>query len=113
MASFGDSFLDMAEAMLGKYNRTSSCEVLKASGKKKRSALKANRMNDNDKTTVSSSNPKDVPPTDNSDKKSERRSVVIQIPPKRQRITGNYSVVDIVQELNRAMLKVSSRSIVC
>jgi hypothetical protein len=34
MADFGRSFLDMAEAMLGKsssYNRSSSCEVLKSS----------------------------------------------------------------------------------
>ena len=110
MASFGDSFLDMAEAMLGKYNRSSSREVLKAPGKKKRvlsSALKKNCLDDNNKSTASSSHPQDDRPTDSSCKKSERRSVVIQIPPKRQRMTGNYSAADIVQALNRAMSKVS------
>jgi hypothetical protein len=39
----------------------------------------------------------------NSDVPGLRREVVIQLPPKRKRLTGNYSANDIVQALHRAM----------
>jgi len=119
---FGDSFLDMAEAMLGKsYNRTSSsCDVLNSSsselndkcntetGKKgtSSSVLGEKCSTNKVKSTVSTckTDLQDSRPTDSSDRKNDRRrSVVIELPPKRQRIKGNYSAVDIIQALNGAM----------
>lgn len=88
----------MAEAMLGKYNRTSSCEVLASSPKKR----KENTMGDHSKHIENKHSPSH--PIGSSDKNTEkRRSVVIQIPPKRQRMPGNYSSTDIIQALNTAM----------
>jgi hypothetical protein len=108
MASFGDSFLDMAEAMLGKPNRSPSFEVLTVSCQSTgnvSSELKRSCSNDNDITATS----------DHSNPQSDRlikRSIVAVTPPKRRRITRNHSAVETVHALNRAMTKVSGKSIV-
>lgn len=106
MATFGDSFLDMAEAMLGKYKRSSSCEILVTRGKNKRtlsSALKEKSLDE--KKVVTPDNGSHDQTDCNLDNKCGKRSVVIQIPPKKQRIVGNYSASDIVHLLNRAVSK--------
>lgn len=89
--------------MLGKYNRTSSREGLSSSPKKR----KENTVGDHSKPIENKCSPSH--PTGSSDKNTEkRRSVVIQMPPKRQRMTGNYSSTDVIQALNTAMSTVSS-----
>ena len=110
MANFGDSFLDMAEAMLGKYKRSSS-EVLPVPGKsteKIERGLKRDYSGDTDGlSTRDNSNTEKDRQTNIWDKMDRRRSIVVVTPPKRRRMTGNYSTVDTVLALNRAMLKVS------
>ncbi len=110
MASFGDSFLDMAEAMLGKHNEDSAFQV-SAVPKESTPALRPIRSDDTDISTSSSSSQSD-PQSDNrinpSRKMEERRNIVAVTPPKRRRrMTGNYSTMDAVLCLNRAMSKVS------
>lgn len=113
---FGQSFLDVAEAML---NRPSFSSILKASSSehigegspvagKKRSFCSVKKekclASNSDGFSNISIDPQEYHPIDNPDKKNEK-SVVIQIPPKskRRRITGNYSATDIVFSLNCAV----------
>jgi len=109
MASFGDSFLDMAEAMLGKYNRSSSFEVLTVPGKSKTklsSGFKRTCSNTSHLSSVSTNtNPQNDRQIYALDKKDERKSAVVVTPLKRRRITGNYSAVEIVHALNRSISK--------
>ena len=119
MASFGDSFLDMAEAMLGKYNRSSSFdEVLTVPGESASDStpgLKRVRSDEDTDASTGSSNNSD--PQNNIQintpvKMDDRSSVVVVTPPKRiRRMTGNYSTADAVRGLNRAMSKVSPNSV--
>eukprot|EP00537_Pseudo-nitzschia_pungens_P010443 CAMPEP_0172383972 /NCGR_PEP_ID=MMETSP1061-20121228/1780_1 /TAXON_ID=37318 /ORGANISM="Pseudo-nitzschia pungens, Strain cf. pungens" /LENGTH=558 /DNA_ID=CAMNT_0013112435 /DNA_START=189 /DNA_END=1865 /DNA_ORIENTATION=+ len=96
----------MAEAMLGKYKRSSSSEILLSRGKHKRSLYSVFKEKYPDrKDNVTLYNASDDRPECSSDKTCEKRGVVIQTPPKRQRIVGNYSAVDIVHALNRAVTK--------
>mmetsp|Transcript_29103 Transcript_29103/g.48433 ORF Transcript_29103/g.48433 Transcript_29103/m.48433 type:complete len:617 (-) Transcript_29103:145-1995(-) len=107
---FGQSFNNlMAEAMLEEEYKSShimDCDGLADSfqetknedgdsGKKKPapSALKIKTENNTNGQDTSSTG----------ERKGEARSVQIQVPPKRQKIQGNYSAVDIVQALNRAL----------
>jgi hypothetical protein len=107
MASFGDSFLDMAEAMLGRSNRSSSFEVLSVPCQSTRnvsSELKRTCSDDNDISTSSyNSNPENDGQI--------KRSVVAVTPLKRRRITRNHAAVETVHALNRAMTKVSAKGI--
>jgi len=99
MASFGDSFLDMAEAMLRKPNRSPSFEVLTVPCQSTRNVsleLKRTCSNEND-ILLHHSNPE-------SDRQINR-SIVAVTPPKRRRITRNHSAVETVHALNRAMTK--------
>jgi len=109
MASFGDSFLDMAEEMLGKYNGSSSFEVLTPTRNSERNLFSEFEQicpNDNDASTASnSSNSQNDRQIYILDKKDERRSTIVVTPPKRRRMTGNYSAVEIIHALNRAMSK--------
>ena len=117
MASFGDSFPGMAEAMLGKCKRSSSFEILTVAGESVNNptpGLKRVRSDDTD-TSTSSSNTSDRQKDrqiHTSERMEEMRSVVVVSPPKRRRrrMTANYSAVDVVYFLNRAMSKVSPRS---
>ena len=106
MASFGDSFLDMAEAMLRKPNRSPSFEVLTVPCQSTRNVsleLKRTCSNEND-ILLHHSNPESDPQIN--------RSIVAVTPPKRRRITRNHSAVETVHALNRAMTTVSAKSII-
>lgn len=110
MANFGDSFLDMAEAMLGKYRRPSS-EVLTGPRKSTENFTLESERNCSDETDQSSkghnSNTEKERQINTSDQTDNRRSIVVVTPPKRRRLNGNYSAFDAVHALNRAMSKVS------
>lgn len=110
MANFGDSFLDMAEAMLGKHRRSSS-EVLTGPSKSTESFALGLARNCSDDTDQSSkghnSNTEKERQINTSDEMDKRRSIVVVTPPKRRRLNGNYSAFDAVHTLNRAMSKVS------
>lgn len=146
---FGDSFLDMAEAMLGKWSTNDvllnsnsipelhhhqdnnkyllststsdsndtgngangncgNVEVAKCSIADNNNSCEDNKSNLRNSSTDKIKKKKllTTTKTNSSTKNSIRKSVVIELPlptPKRQRILGNYSAVDIVQALNRAM----------
>jgi len=146
---FGDSFLDMAEAMLGKWSTNDvllnsnsipelhhhqdnnkyllststgnsndngngangncgNVEVAKCSTADNNNSCEDNKSNIRNSSTDKIKKKKllKTTKTSSSTKNSIRKSVVIELPlptPKRQRILGNYSAVDIVQALNRAM----------
>ena len=152
---FGDSFLDMAEAMLGKWSTNDvllnsnsipelhhhqdnnkyllststsdsndngngngngangncgNVEVAKCStaDNNNNNSCEDNKSNLRNSSTDKIKKKKllTTTKTSSSTKNSIRKSVVIELPlptPKRQRILGNYSAVDIVQALNRAM----------
>ncbi len=120
MASFGDSFLDMAEAMLGKHNAAPSFEVStvpEESAKDSTPALK--RIRSDEDTDISSSSSSSSHSDTQSDRhintsdKMEQRNIVAVTPPKRRRrMMGNYSTMDAVLGLNHAMSKVSTSRII-
>lgn len=117
MASLGDSFLNMAEAMLGKHNRSSSFEALAAVGELADAStpdLKPINSDNTDASTSSSSNNSDSQndrQTNTSDKMDERENIFVITPPKRRRrMTGNYPTIDAIHRLNTAMSRVSPRS---
>jgi len=87
MASFGDSFLDMAEAML-KYNRSSSTEGV---------------------TDGIPSESKQACSDDNGDsniQNGRQRSVLVVAPPKRQKLAGGTAY-------NRGLDETMTRNVVC
>jgi hypothetical protein len=113
MAKFGQSFKDilMAEAMLEEEYKSSheldEGEDLKASFQQE-----ASNEDDKKKAPPSALKPRtgydsvhenDMKDSTRTDKKSDVRSVVIQVPSKRQRLSGDYSAVDVVHGLNKAM----------
>lgn len=115
MASFGDSFLDMAEAMLGKHNAAPSFEVStvpEESAKDSTPALKRIRSDEDTDISTSSNSSHSDSQNDrriNTSDKMEPRNIVAVTPPKRRRrMMGNYSTMDAVLGLNRAMSKVST-----
>ena len=118
MASFGDSFLDMAEAMLGKRNRSSSFEALATEKEDTNNSTPGLKRvhSDNSHTSTSSSSNNSDPKNDRqinntSEKMDERRSILVVTPPKRRRrMSENLSAVNAVQCLNLAMSKVSPRT---
>ena len=119
MASFGDSFLDMAEAMLGKHNAAPSFEVStvpEESAKDSTPALKRIRSDEDTDISTSSgsshSDPQSDRHIDTSDKMEQRNIVAVTPPKRRRRMMGNYSTMDAVLGLNRAMSKVSTSSII-
>jgi len=107
VANFGDSFLDMAEATLGKYNRSASFEVVTKEGESTTNVspgLKRTASDENDMSTSSDiSNPQTDRQCNTSNKIDERRSLVVVTPPKRRRTIGNCHAVGAVRVLNRAM----------
>jgi hypothetical protein len=143
MAKFGQSFADMAEAMLAdEYKSSHHVDDLKTISSSQRvssileernggagasgggmppSALKrkssdegfpiynnnnANNNANSCKVRIAPDTREDARPLtiQSSDRRTlDSRSVVIQDPPKRQRIRGNYSASDVVHELNRAV----------
>mmetsp|Transcript_9950 Transcript_9950/g.24825 ORF Transcript_9950/g.24825 Transcript_9950/m.24825 type:complete len:562 (+) Transcript_9950:90-1775(+) len=112
MASFGDSFLDMAEAMLGKHNAAPSFEVStvpEESAKDSTPALKRIRSDEDTDISSSSSSSHSDTQSDrhiNTSDKMEQRNIVAVTPPKRRRrMMGNYSTMDAVLGLNHAMSK--------
>ncbi len=118
MASFGDSFLNMAEAMLGKHNRSSSFKASSVVGDAADAStpgLKPINSDNTDASTSSSSNNSDSQndrQINNSGEMDERRSIFVVTPPKRRRrMTGNYPTFDAIHRLNTAMSRVSPRSI--
>lgn len=109
MATFGDSFLDMAEAMLGKFNTSSSFEVSTVPpGRKRKTSpgLKEFDMSDTYSMSEYSNMNKDQ-----QSKRDEMRGSVVVTPPKRRRTTGGKnSTVEIVLGLNCAMSNVSMKT---
>lgn len=110
MASLGDSFLNMAEAMLGKHNRSSSFEALAAVVEMADAStpdLKPINSDNTDASTSSSSNNSDSQndrQINTSDKMDERENIFVITPPKRRRrMTGNYPTIDAIHRLNTAM----------
>jgi len=87
----------MAEAMLGKYDRSSTLEVLASAEKSKRRIYSEVEYTTN-------SYPKNNRETNLLDKNDERCGFLVTHP-KRRRITGKSSAVDIVDSLNLAMSK--------
>ena len=119
MANFGDSFLNMAEAMLGTHDRSSSFKALAAVGDAEDAStpgLKPINSDNTDASTSSSSNNSDSQndrQINNSGEMEERRSIFVVTPPKRRRrMNGNYPTFDAIHRLNTAMSRVSPRDII-
>ncbi|KAL3905422.1 MAG: hypothetical protein SGILL_009684 [Bacillariaceae sp.] len=120
MATFGNSFKEllMAEAMLEEDFRSSHENLNKISNTNTQEAT--NTIGNPSSSMASSSSSSLKRKTSSNDKgdinapslardgphlerKNSERSVQITLPPKRRRLSGNYSVADIVQALSRAM----------
>jgi len=104
MANFGDSFLDMAEAMLGKFNTSSSFDISKVPpGRKRKASSGLKRFDASD--TYSTSGYLNTQ-KDQQNKDDGVRSSVVVTPPKRRRIAvGKNSAVETVLGLNRSISK--------
>lgn len=127
MARFGKSFADMAEAMLEDvYKSSHHVDDLKTSSSSSQevngipvenngraggfpsSALKRNCGDEDNysgetKIVATPQDSKFLAPRSPEKRNSDSRSVIIQVPPKRQKIGGNYSASDIVHSMNRAV----------
>jgi hypothetical protein len=112
MALFGNSFKEllMAEAMLEEDFRSSHENLNKVSGAPENEDHSNGNASSNAGCASSSVlKRKSIGSGDVSEnrlyleRRSSERSVKISLPPKRKRLSGNYSVSDIVQALHRAM----------